>query len=96
MLDDARWGDDPRDRDGGATPSRYDDLDQRFYKARETFSAPRFKALYKVWKQDGDTALAEVGSHAISNAVEAGAGQVEALELGHLRSPRSLGCGCLT
>jgi DNA invertase Pin-like site-specific DNA recombinase len=36
-----------------------------------------------VWKQDADTALAEVGSHAISNAVDAGAGQVEALELGH-------------
>src|SRR5687768_2570988 len=49
-------------------PSRCDDLDQRFYKARDTFSAPRFKALYKVWKQDGNTALAEVGSHAISNA----------------------------
>jgi hypothetical protein len=64
-------------------PSRCDDLDERFYKARDTFSAPRFKALYKVWKQDADTALAEVGSYAVSNAVDAGAGQVEALELGH-------------
>ncbi len=64
-------------------PSRCDDLDQQFYKARDAFSAPRFKALDKVWKQDGDTALAEVGSHAIGNAVDAGAGQVEAFELGH-------------
>jgi len=64
-------------------PSRCDDLDERFYDARDAFSAPRFKALYKVWKQDGDAALAEVGSHVISNAVDAGAGQVEPLELGH-------------
>ena len=64
-------------------PSRCDDLDERFYEARDAFSAPKFKALYRMWKQDGDTALAEVGSDAISNAVDAGAGQVEALELGH-------------
>lgn len=64
-------------------PSRCDDLDERFYKAREAFSLPRFKALYKVWKQDGNVALAEVGSHAIHDAVTAGSGLVETLELGH-------------
>jgi hypothetical protein len=30
------------------TPSRSDDLDERFYRARDGFSAPRFKALYRV------------------------------------------------
>ena len=64
-------------------PSRSDSMDERFYKAREAFSAPRFKALYKVWKHDGEAALAEVGSHHIDDAVKAGAGQVETLELGH-------------
>jgi hypothetical protein len=64
-------------------PSRCDDLDQRFYKAREAFSLPRFKALYRMWKQDGDVALAEVGSHVIHDAVTAGSGQVETLQLGH-------------
>lgn len=64
-------------------PSRSKDLDERFYKTREAFSAPRFKALYKVWRQDGEAALAEVGSHTISDAVKAGAGRVETLELGH-------------
>jgi hypothetical protein len=64
-------------------PSRCDDLDQRFYKARDAFGAPRFKAMYKVWKQDGEAVLAAAGSHAISEAVEAGAGRVETLELGH-------------
>jgi hypothetical protein len=65
------------------TPSRSNDLDERFYEAREAFSAPRFKTLYKVWKQDGEPALASAGSRAISDAVDAGAGRVETLELGH-------------
>lgn len=64
-------------------PSRCNDLDERFYRARDAFSAPRFKALYRMWKQDGDVALGEVGSHAIHDAVSAGTGHVETLELGH-------------
>lgn len=64
-------------------PSRSDDLDERFYEAREAFSAPRFKAMYRAWKQDGEPVLASAGSRAISDAVNAGAGRVEALELGH-------------
>ena len=64
-------------------PSRCDDIDERFYKARDAFSAARFKALYRVWKQDGDVTLAGAGSRAIHDAVTAGSGQVETLELGH-------------
>ena len=65
------------------TPSRSDDLDERFYEAREAFSTPRFKALYRAWKQDGEPVLTSAGSSTISDAVEAGAGRVEVLELGH-------------
>ena len=65
------------------TPSRCHDLDERFYRARTAYSAPRFKALYRMWKQDGDMALSGVGSHAIEAAVTAGAGRIETLELGH-------------
>jgi hypothetical protein len=64
-------------------PSRCDDLDERFFQAREAFSAPRFKALYRIWKQDGDWALAELGSAALYAAVSTDAGRVETLELGH-------------
>jgi hypothetical protein len=64
-------------------PSRCADLDERFYTARETFSAPRFKALYRAWKQDGESAFASCGSHTLDEAVTAGAGRVETLELGH-------------
>jgi len=58
-------------------------LDERFYEAREAFSAPRFKALYRAWKQDGEPSLGSAGSRAISDAVNAGAGHIETLELGH-------------
>jgi hypothetical protein len=66
-----------------ATPSRCKDLDERFFVARDTFSTPRFKALYCGWKQDGERALAHVDSHALADAVEAGSGRVETLDLGH-------------
>jgi hypothetical protein len=66
-----------------ATPSRCDDLDERFFQARGAFSAPRFKALYRMWKQDGDRVLADAGSRVLDDAVFAGAGGVETLELGH-------------
>ena len=66
-----------------ATPSRCDDLDERFFHARDAFSAPRFKALYRLWKQDGDRVLADAGSRALDDAVTAAAGRVETLELGH-------------
>jgi hypothetical protein len=65
------------------TPSRSDDLDERFYQAREAFSTPRFKALYRAWKQDGERVLITASSRAISDAVDAGAGRVETLEVGH-------------
>jgi hypothetical protein len=66
-----------------AAPSRCDDLDERFFHARETFSAPRFKALYRIWKQDGDQVLENAESPVLDHAVTAGTGRVETLELGH-------------
>jgi hypothetical protein len=52
-------------------PSRRDDIDERLHKARDAFSAARFRALYRVWNQDGDVTLADVGSCAIHEAVTA-------------------------
>jgi hypothetical protein len=65
------------------TPFRSSDLDERFYVARDAFSTPRCKALYRVWKQEGNLALAYLESHALDDAVKAGSGRVETLELGH-------------
>jgi hypothetical protein len=81
VLDELRWY--FQQLRSHPTPSRSDDLDERFYDARDAFAAPRFKALYRAWKQDGEPVLAGAGSRAISDAVNAQAGRVETLELGH-------------
>jgi hypothetical protein len=47
------------------------------------FSSPRFKALYRVWKEDGEPALKACNTDALDEAVTAGKGRVETLELGH-------------
>jgi hypothetical protein len=79
-LDELRWY---FERLRTPTPSRGDDLDGRFHKARAAFSEPRFKALYRAWKEDGEGALVSARSQALGDAVQAGAGRVETLELGH-------------
>jgi hypothetical protein len=80
MLDELKWY---FEQSRGYPPTRCPDLDERFYRARDAFSAPRFKALYCVWKQDGEAAFAACRSHQLDEAVTIGAGRVEALELGH-------------
>ena len=81
ILDELRWY--FEQARAHPAPSRSRDLDERFYRARDGFSEPRFKALYRVWKEDGDTAFAACRSHVLDEAVTAGAGRVETLELGH-------------
>ena len=56
ILDELRWY--FEQARAHPAPSRCRDLDERFYRARDAFSEPRFKALYRVWKQDGDAAFA--------------------------------------
>ena len=80
-LDEVRWY--FQQTRAHPAPTRCADLDERFYKAREAFSTPRVKALYRVWKEDGDAVFSFCTSHALDDAVSAGAGSVETLELGH-------------
>ncbi len=55
----------------------------QYVEDRDHLAAPRYHALFKVWKTEGDAALAGLASAAIHAAVQSGAGQVETLELGH-------------
>ena len=50
---------------------------------RDLLAAPKYHVLFKLWKKEGDAALAGLASSAIQNAVQAGAGRIETLELGH-------------
>lgn len=64
-------------------PTRCPDLAERFCKARAAFSTPRFRALYRVWKEDGEAVFSSCTSFALDDTVSVGAGCVETLELGH-------------
>ncbi len=55
----------------------------QYVEDRDHLAAPRYHALFKVWKTEGDAALVGLASGAIQAAFESGAGQVETLELGH-------------
>lgn len=50
---------------------------------RDLLAAPKYHVLFKLWKKEGDAALAGLGSAAIQDAVKAEAGRIETLELGH-------------
>jgi hypothetical protein len=55
----------------------------RFNRDRGGFTSPHVQLLYRLWKQDGEAALVGISSNAIRQAVEAGRGRIEVLELGH-------------
>ena len=50
---------------------------------RDVLAAPKYHVLFKLWKKEGDAALAGLALGAIHDAVQAGAGRIETLELGH-------------
>lgn len=55
----------------------------QYVEDRDYLAAPKYHVLFKVWKTEGDAALAGLASGAIQAAFESGAGQIEPLELGH-------------
>ncbi len=65
-----------------AYPFDFGPTDQ-YVEDRDHQDAPRYHALFTVWKKEGDAALAGLASGSIQAAFESGAGQVETLELGH-------------
>ena len=50
---------------------------------RDLLAAPKYHVLFNLWKKEGDAALTGLASSAIQDAVQAGAGQIETLQLGH-------------
>lgn len=55
----------------------------RYVENRDQLAAPKYHVLFKLWKIEGEPALAGLASSAIHDAVQSGAGKVETLELGH-------------
>lgn len=50
---------------------------------RDLLAAPKYHVLFSLWKNEGDVALGGLASSAIQDAVQAGVGRIETLELGH-------------
>jgi hypothetical protein len=59
------------------------DLDERFYRDRTAFAAARFRVLYRMWREEGDSVLMEAGMKALTTAVTAGSRRIEILSSGH-------------
>ena len=57
--------------------------DDRFLRAAAAFEHPRFYPVYRRWLKHGESALGELASTAISDALAAGIGRVECLVLPH-------------
>ena len=57
--------------------------DDRFRRAVSMFRAPRFRALYRFWQQEGNTAGWTAQSHTLRDALTRQEGRVEFVRLGH-------------
>ena len=53
----------------------------RFWRARQTFSTPRCRELYRRWMRDGEAAFEVVSSSVIADALERGTGRLESQAL---------------
>jgi hypothetical protein len=81
--------------------TQFQPSDERFIRAADAFEAPRFDSLYQRWVKDGDSALEDISSTAISDALIVGNGAVEFLVLPHrydhlsplVDSLNSIACG---
>jgi hypothetical protein len=60
-----------------------DDDSERFKRAERAFRGDRYPVVYRAWLQDGERALAVASSPAISDALDANVGRIEALVLPH-------------
>jgi hypothetical protein len=55
--------------------------DERFRSASIAYRAPRFRALFRMWQQDGDAAIWAAQSFVLRDALQRGEGRVEFVKL---------------
>jgi hypothetical protein len=55
----------------------------RYIRARDAFAAPRYRVLYRSWLKHGPSALSEVVSPVLGDAIARGTGRLETCELPH-------------
>jgi hypothetical protein len=57
--------------------------DERFRSAAMAYRAPRFRALFRIWQQEGDGAISAAQSFVLRDALQRGEGRVEFVKLTH-------------
>jgi hypothetical protein len=57
--------------------------DERFQSASLAYRAPRFRALFRMWQQEGNPAIWAAQSGVLKDALERGEGRVEFVKLTH-------------
>jgi hypothetical protein len=75
-LDELRWY--FRMRAQPSTPR-----DERYHRASRAFGGPRFRALYRTWRERGDGVLDAAGSPVLANAIARQTGHMECRVLAH-------------
>jgi hypothetical protein len=70
VVDELRWYFEQRERGNGSDPAR-------MLRAQRAFGAPRFRALFRAWRQRGDRTLTVAMSPLIADAIARGTGQLE-------------------
>jgi hypothetical protein len=77
VVDELRWYfDEHRQLTNGGAGTTPADPD-RYARVRQAFRAPRYRALYRTWTRVGNTALDELTSPVLADAIRRGTGRVE-------------------
>jgi hypothetical protein len=66
-----------------AQKGHHDESDDRYRRARSTFSTHRWRAVYRGWRHEREAVITTVGSTTLAEMVKAGTGRIEVLHLGH-------------
>ncbi|MGH9158551.1 MAG: hypothetical protein ACRD2X_00985 [Vicinamibacteraceae bacterium] len=83
IVDELRWYFDQRRRLDDASPCPAGPDELRYRRAREAFSAPRFRVLYRTWLRHGAPVLDAAVSPVLSDAIARGRGGLERSVLPH-------------
>lgn len=80
-AEELRWYFERRQQLAASRPDGHDE--SRYARARDAFGAPRYRVLYRTWLRHGPSALSELVSPVLADAIARGAGQLETHVLSH-------------
>lgn len=82
-AEELRWYFERRRDIAEGTRGRHGLDEARYARARDAFGAPRYRVLYRSWLAHGPSALTEVVSPVLADAISRGTGRLETCQLSH-------------